>query len=139
MQSPKTRTFWNVSTLAKKLNVSSAAVNIGLINLGFQKPGVENPFEPTKKGEKFGKFVFIKSKKVTRLKWLNTVLPLLELECENLHKPREEMRLLKRARYAYILELENGCYYVGTATNLKKRFREHFNNCLLYTSPSPRD
>jgi len=112
--------YWNVSTLAKKLDVSSAAVNLGLINLGFQKPGAENPFELTKAGEQFGKFVFIKSKNGTRLKWQSTVMSLLKLECEELRKPREEMR------YAYILELENGCYYVGSTTNLKRRFREHF-------------
>lgn len=120
------KNYWNVSTIARKLNISTAAVNIGLINLGFQRPGVEFRFELTKRGEQFGKFIFIKSKTTTRLKWLDTVIPLIMQECQNIEKPREEMRLLKRIRHAYILELENDCYYVGSATDLKKRLREHF-------------
>jgi len=127
MQSSEKKSHWNVSMLARKLNISTAVVNIGLMNLGFQRPGNELPFELTKQGEQFGKFIFIKSKNTTRLKWLNAVIPLLEHECENIEKPREQMRLLERTRYAYILELENDCYYVGSATSLKRRFREHFN------------
>lgn len=39
---------------------------------------------------------------------------------------RKENRLLVTTRYVYVLALENNCFYVGTASNLKRRLIEHF-------------
>ncbi len=34
----------------------------------------------------------------------------------------------KSFHLVYVLELEGGCYYVGTTTNLNRRLYEHYNN-----------
>ena len=39
--------------------------------------------------------------------------------------------------YMYVVECADGTLYTGYTTDVERRLKTH--NCLLYTSPSPRD
>jgi len=116
-------------TLGKRLGISTVRVKYYFELLGYLEKDIDGIYKLTEKGEKYGSVITLKDTVSTRLRWNESVVPILRSKIQevpeivNLSKRRREDI---STRYAYVLELENNCYYVGSASSLKRRLRAHF-------------
>ena len=118
--------LFNATRIGKELSIKATIVNILLTKLDYLTRDEEAKYILTEKGKLHGQYVTTR-KGAVRIKWSKEIIPVIAEENINTLNPYKERKAQVKTQHVYILELENDCYYVGCASNLKRRLKEHFN------------